>query len=1349
MRAFSGRNKPSAKPGPRAGHAVGLAGLPFPVFILWVLALAGFAYQWMTHHEIELGYRSLAAVADLKQKQIAERMALIKRDAEIMTSQGLLAYGVEQWIKDDRPDNETAARINKRLGVFQKAYNLKSMLLLDHQGRKVMVSGMDHPPPAWPDVQQALRSHAVRITQAHSAEGGKPGVAYIDVVAPLLVDRQGQLHQVGALAYHVDLAAFLFPVVQSWSMSKLAEETLLVSRQGDQAVFLNEPLHGEDEAPKFRVDLAGGIPSIHAKRDDAGQVEGLDHRGIPVLLNVRPIPGIDWLMVGMQDLDGIHRPARRTGWIAACLIAAFGLVFWLWHARRLTGYALAATQAELNAARLEERFASLLSQANDIILLMTEHGVILDANERAFEVYGYSRSEMIGMDALKLRLTGEQGPSDQVVDEFWRHLGERPYETVHRRADGSPLLLEANIRTIDSEGEKYRQAILRDIGERKLAERRHRRLSDFYIALSQTNQSIVRIGAAEELFREICRIAVEYTHVKLAFIVRPDAQTGVMQPLACAGPNAGCLEKARITVNEWEPEGRGNVGTCFRTLAPIIIQDVETDPRMLPWRELWKSYGMASGVVFPITQEGQAYGVLGLYADESHCWDEALFNLIKEMAGDISFALDNLAKESRRRQIADALRESEMRHRLLFEHMRSGFALHEIVTDAAGAPLDYVFLAVNPAYESMAGLDAQAIVGKRATETHPAIGGATADSISLYGAIALSGEARCFERFDEGLERWFDIAAYQPAPRQFAVLVNDITERKQAERKLLLAASVFASTQEGILITDQDANILEVNPAFTRLTGYAREEVLGKNPHILKSDRHDAEFYSDLWRALRENGLWRGEIWNRRKDGSLYLEWLTISAVTDKAGEPTHYIGAFFDITLVKQQERRLEYLAYFDPLTGVPNRVLLADRMRQAIAHARRQECLFAVGYLDLDAFKPINDQFGHAVGDGLLVEVAQRIRGALREGDTVARLGGDEFVVLLLDLERTEECFSTLRRLLNKIAEPLTVQDHRLAITASIGASLFPLDDADPDTLLRHADQAMYQAKQAGKNRFHLYDHAADSHARARLEKLARIGEALERREFVLFYQPKIDLRSGRVIGAEALIRWQHPELGLVPPMDFLPLIESHVLVQQVDHWVMEEALRQMAEWAGLGLDLSVSVNVTAQSLQAADFCQDIATLLARFPGIDPCRYQLEILESAALDDIEYISQVMRACQDMGLRFALDDFGTGYSSLIYLKHLPAEVLKIDQSFVRDMLEDAEDLAIVEGVIGLARAFRRQVVAEGVETIAHGAHLLRLGCDIAQGYGIARPMPAAKIPGWIKEWKPLEACKRRKEDAA
>ena len=568
--------------------------------------------------------------------------------------------------------------------------------------------------------------------------------------------------------------------------------------------------------------------------------------------------------------------------------------------------------------------------------------------------------------------------------------------------------------------------------------------------------------------------------------------------------------------------------------------------------------------------------------------------------------------------------------------------------------------------------------------------------------------------------------------------VADLTVRKQAEAKLHLAANVFSHAREGIIITDASGTIIDVNEAFTRITGYGREEALGQNPRILKSGRQDKAFYEVIWRDLTEQGHWSGEIWNRRKDGEVYAELLTISSVRDAAGAVQQYAGLFSDITAMMQHQSQLEHIAHFDALTSLPNRVLLADRLQQAKAQALRRNQQLAVAFLDLDGFKTINDQHGHDTGDQVLVKLAQRMKQALREGDSLARLGGDEFVAVLIDLEDQAASLPMLSRLLLACAQSVQVGDLSLHVSASLGVTFYPqAQDIDADQLIRQADQAMYQAKLAGKNRYHIFDATQDSSIRGHHESVERIRLALEMSEFVLYYQPKVNMRSGQIIGAEALIRWQHPEKGLLLPAVFLPVIEDHALAVFIGEWVIDTALTQIELWRSAGLDMKVSVNIGARQLQQSDFVERLKSILAKHPQVDPTSLELEVLETSALEDFAQVSQVIEDCAQIGVTFALDDFGTGYSSLTYLKRLRVQVLKIDQSFVGDMLEDSADWAILQGIIGMAAAFKQDVIAEGVETIEHGSLLLQLGCILAQGYGIARPMPAAQMPKWATEWQP------------
>jgi diguanylate cyclase (GGDEF)-like protein/PAS domain S-box-containing protein len=568
--------------------------------------------------------------------------------------------------------------------------------------------------------------------------------------------------------------------------------------------------------------------------------------------------------------------------------------------------------------------------------------------------------------------------------------------------------------------------------------------------------------------------------------------------------------------------------------------------------------------------------------------------------------------------------------------------------------------------------------------------------------------------------------------------ISDISAPRAAEEKLKLAASVFTHSREAIMITNADGAIIDANEAFTHITGYPLAEVVGRTPRILGSGRHGKLFYAEMWRELTEKGHWYGEIWNRRKNGEVYAVMQNVSAVRDSHGNTSQYVALFSDITSLKMHEQQLEHLAHYDALTALPNRVLLADRLRQGMTRAQRHGQMMAVAYLDLDGFKAVNDAHGHQVGDQLLIAVASQMRRALREGDTLARLGGDEFVAVLGELDDVAASVPMLSRLLDAAAERFTVGDLSLQVSASVGVTFYPqADDVDAELLLRQADQAMYQAKLAGRKRYHIFDAEQDRSARGHHESLERIRQALKAGEFVLHYQPKVNARSGALIGAEALIRWQHPDNGLLLPAVFLPVIEDHPLAVELGDWVIFSALAQISSWQAAGFCIPVSVNVGARQLQQSDFVDRLRSQLAAHPDLAAGALQLEVLESCALHDLARVSQVIEACRTIGVLFALDDFGAGYSSLTYLKRLPVAELKIDQSFVRGMLDDPDDLAILDGVINLAGSFGRQVIAEGVESVAHGKLLLQLGCLRMQGYGIARPMPAGELRGWAASWQP------------
>jgi len=572
--------------------------------------------------------------------------------------------------------------------------------------------------------------------------------------------------------------------------------------------------------------------------------------------------------------------------------------------------------------------------------------------------------------------------------------------------------------------------------------------------------------------------------------------------------------------------------------------------------------------------------------------------------------------------------------------------------------------------------------------------------------------------------------------------IDNFMERERLRRETLikeqikLAANVFNYSHDGILFSDAENKIIKTNAAFTKITGYLPNEAVGKNPRFLQSGKQNQAFYKTMWEQLLEHEHWDGELCNKHKDGHLFIIHTSILIIKGPAGNVQNYLAIFSDITLRKTHEEELKKIAYFDELTGLPNRTLLNDRMDQGIQQTLRRNNTMAFCFLDLDGFKPVNDSYGHAVGDNLLQQVSERVVHCLRKIDTLSRVGGDEFVILLLDQKSEDEYIATVDRVLQVIEKPFIIEGHSISISVSIGVTLFPQNNSDPDTLLRHADQAMYNAKLQGKNQYSLFDDQQSREYSKESQLLNEIKFALINKEFVLHYQPKVNLQTRKVIGVEALIRWEHPERGLLSPADFLPVIENTHWMIKVSDCVIDTALKQLSEWHQADIKITVSVNVAPCDLTQGDFVEKLRSHLDNYPDLKPKYLELEILETTALNDIDNVCNIMQSCIELGVSFSLDDFGTGYSSLTYLKRLPAKALKIDQTFIRDMLVDEEDLAIVIGTLGLAKAFHLEVIAEGVETPEHGDKLIELGCNLAQGYGIARPMPAHKINDWLQQWE-------------
>ncbi|KFG94356.1 diguanylate cyclase [Burkholderia paludis] len=551
-----------------------------------------------------------------------------------------------------------------------------------------------------------------------------------------------------------------------------------------------------------------------------------------------------------------------------------------------------------------------------------------------------------------------------------------------------------------------------------------------------------------------------------------------------------------------------------------------------------------------------------------------------------------------------------------------------------------------------------------------------------------------------------------------------------ARFNLRMADRVFESALEGIMVTDRHARIERVNQAFTRLTGYTEDEVIGRDPSLLSSGRQTADFYQQLWAALTTDGHWQGEIWNRRKSGEAFLEYLTITSIRDNEGEISHYAAIFSDITQRRQAEERLGYLATHDVLTDLANRALFEERLEHAIAHAKRLGRKVAVMYLDLDRFKLVNDTLGHNAGDEVLKKVARRIVATVRASDTVARMGGDEFALVLEEFDDVRDVGRIARKLLDEVGRPIDVGRREIFVTPSIGISIYPDDGTEAEHLILLADQAMYGAKSRGRNVFQFFENKMTSSAMEQLETLGELHRALEQNEFRLFYQPQYDLASGRIVGVEALLRWLHPRKGLVPPGDFIGLAERSALIVPIGRWVLHEACRQARRWLDEGFEFGrVSVNVSARQCFTDHFLSDLTSILSETALPAEC-LQLELLESMAMNTREEIGILLRELATRGISLAIDDFGTGYSSLVYLKDLPVDTLKIDRSFLTDCGSGSPDDAIVRAIVAMGRALGLDVVMEGVETEQQLAFLQEIGCHQVQGFLFARPQPAEQLAG-------------------
>ena len=1288
---------------------------PVTVFVANLLVVAivtAGTYLYRAPLAIESTQSRLADIAALRADFIGAWLDDRANDAELLQSSPVLQRAIRRLVEFPTHADEAArARelITERFEALRLSHGYEAAALLDASGTSPLINlGMTR----WPD---DLRSAAERAADGQVVEL-PPDLhtdrhAHIDWLIPI-----GDQPPIA----HALLRADVPPIPRHMSDGDRA--TYLAHARGDTVLLLDDSGRqaADDPWPSLPWEQSGLRPADFVADARPHAIETSDVSGTPVVGAVHPIPGREWAVVATQTRASVLQPLYQTlsllAVVAFFLLAIIAVILTLlWHrTRESDALRWAARTAERD--RLLRVFYDMpffgMAISSPIDRRVTE------ANPRLAEMLGRPGESLVGKswdELLGDALTGdEQRAMQDLIDGEVDH---RAQEFRLRRPDGTTAHLRFDTRLTRSEDGRAERlvSIAEDVTREREAYHALEHQKDLYDLLSQTNQAITRCRTSDDLFETACRVAVEHGHLAFAWIGLIDRDSGSVDPVAQYGDQTGYIDQLEVSIHAHEPAGQGPVGRAIRADDLVVVNHFQTARATDIWHRQATEAGVDAVAAFPIHRGGEIVGSMALYAAVSDFFDEAICRTVAELATDISFALDYFDRLDDLERAKEAVAASPA---VLFRWLPE-----------EGWPAAYVSDNIERWGYSPAQWHRREI--RFADIVHPDDLHTLNDEVDEYvagGHPQYRQEYRL--RMADGQYRWFEDITLVHRDVAGDVLwfdgvVTDIHDRHEVEQHERLMAKVIENTREGVLITDRDQVILEVNPAFTDLTGYRAEEVVGQTPDLLASGQHDRAFYERMWQALERDGHWQGEIWNRRKNGETFPEILSISTVTDRDHNVTHYVGLFVDITRQKENESKLDFLAHHDPLTGLPNRLMMMARLEQLIDVARREHGHLAVLMVDLDRFKDVNDSLGHAVGDQLLVKVSERLRDRFGQADTIARLGGDEFAVAVTGIGSAAEVGELADQVITALGEPWELaQGQQVRVLASVGISLFPDNACSPLGLIQQADTALYRAKDEGRGTFRFFSDEMTDAARDRVALELQLRQAIDNDELRLVFQPQTRVDDHGLHGAEVLVRWQHPADGLIPPDRFIPVAETTGLIWPLGEWVLREACRQGKAWLDAGHEFGrLAVNLSAHQLRHGEVDRLVRRLLDE-TGFPADRLELELTESAIVRRESEARDLLDRLRAMGVHVALDDFGTGYSSLGQLREFAIDVLKIDKRFI-DLIDEPGDRGqIARVIIDLGHTLGLKVLAEGVERQSQLTFLRQYHCDIYQGYLESQPLP-------------------------